>query len=66
MSMAVDGRRYVEILVESPDYTGRGVRLLKADTADDIPREGKCNRKETAARYSPVRVKRRGKSPPGV
>ena len=36
----------------------------KKDAADHKPQEGKCNRKNTAG-FFPVRVKRRGKSPPG-
>ena len=50
---------------ESPDCIEQGVLLKKKDTADNIPREGKRNRKQTAG-FFPVRVKRWGKSPPGV
>lgn len=33
---------------ESPDCIEQGVLLLKKDTADHIPQEGKCHRKDTA------------------
>ena len=51
---------------ESPDCTERGVLSSRKDTADDIPREDQCNRKQTAAGSPTVRVKGWGKSPPGV
>ncbi len=50
---------------ESPDCIEQGVLLIKKDTADDTPREGKCNREQTARMQIRVRVKGWGKSPPG-
>ena len=55
----------VERLEESPDTAGQDAGASQAAKAD-----GKWNRKQTAAAYSPetsvVRVKRWGKSPPAT